>query len=317
MFTARSLLVVTTLAVVGSASAKACQMCAAILQLTISSQELIYAEHSVLAVPVADAGEFHVVAVIKGDAPPGNAIKIGDVFRPALKSDKPLLLIRDKSWRQWVNFGSISPDRADWLRQLSRTKRNFEMNDAEWREHVAYFLPYLENPEPMAAEIAYNELARAPYGALRSLKPRLDAAVIHTWLKDSKLAARQPTYLLLLGIVGTAQDGRWLAERIEIARTIHATANLPALLGAYIELRGAAALDQVQKLYLADSSRTKPEIEATLVALKVHGQSNSAARDRVNEALKDFIKKNPSLASLVNAGPGEPEIKIAPVSAAR
>jgi hypothetical protein len=305
------------LALVGSGSAKACQMCAAILQLTISAQELVYAEHSVLAMPVADANEFRVVAVIKGDAPPANQIKIADVFRPALKSDKPLLLIRDKSWRQWVNFGPINADQADWLRQLSMTKRTFKMNDVEWREHVAYFLPYLENAEPMIAEIAFNELARAPYGALRSLKPHLDAAVARAWLKDPKLAARQPTYLLLLGIAGTAQDGRWLAERIEIARTTHATANLPALLGAYIELRGVAGLEQVEKLYLADASRTTPEIEAALVALKVHGESDSAARERVNEALKGFIKQNPSLASLVSAGPGEAEIKIAPVSAAR
>jgi hypothetical protein len=297
--------------------AMACPLCANSLQLTISAQELIYAEHSALAMPVPERNEFQVVALIKGDAPPGNTINIGDVFRPALKTDKPLLLIRDKSWRQWVNFGSINADRADWLRQLSMTKRNFEMNDAEWREHVAYFLPYLENAELMVAEIAYNELARAPYSALRSLKPRLDAAVVRAWLKDPKLAARQPTYLLLLGIAGTAQDGRWLAERIEIARTTHTTANLPALLGAYIELRGPAGVEQVQKLYLADSSRTKPEIEAALVALKVHGESDSVACDRVNEALKDFIKQNPSLANLVSAGPGETEIRIAPVSAAR
>jgi hypothetical protein len=317
MFRIRPFLQVTALALLVSGQAMACQMCASILQLTISAQELVYAEHSVLAMPVADANEFRVVAVIRGDAPPGNTINFADVFRPALKSDKPLLLIRDQSWRQWVNFGPINADRADWLRKLSMTKRNFEMNDAEWREHVAYFLPYLENAEPMIAEIAYNELARAPYGVLRSLKPRLDAAVVRAWVKDPKLAARQRTYLLLLGIAGTAQDGRWLAERIEIARTTHATANLPALLGACIELNGPAGIEQVEKLYLTDSSRTKPEIEAALVALKVHGESDSAARDRVNEALKGFIKLNPSLASLVSAGPGEAEIKIAPVSAAR
>jgi Protein of unknown function (DUF3604) len=100
-------------------------------------------------------------------------------------------------------------------------------------------------------------------------------------------------------------------------RTTHATANLPALLGAYIELRGAAGIEQAEKLYLTDLSRTKPEIEAALVALKVHGESDGAARERVNEALKGSIKQNPSLANLLSAGPGEAEIKIAPVSAAR
>jgi hypothetical protein len=203
------------------------------------------------------------------------------------------------------------------LRQLSIIKRNFEMNDAEWREHVAYFLPYLENSEPMVAEIAYNELARAPYGALRSLKPGLDRTVIRQWINDPRLAAHEPTYLLLLGIAGTSQDAAGLEKRMGAARKTHASTNLPALLGAYIELRGPAGIEQVEKLYLADSARTKPEIEAALVALKVHGETDSAVRDRVNEAFKSFIKQNPSLASLVTAGLGEPEIRIAPVSDAR
>lgn len=295
----------------------ACPLCANSLKLIISAQELIYAEHSVLANPVADRKEFQVVAVIKGEVPFGSTIAIGDVFRPTTKSDKPLLLIRDHGWRQWVNFGPIDADRADWLRQLSMTKRNFEMNDIESREHVGYFLPYLENAEPMVAEIAYNELARAPYCALRSLKPRLNAETIRAWLNDPKLAARRSAYLLLLGIAGTSQDARWLAERIEIARVAYASSNLAALLGAYIELRGTAGIEQVQKLYLADSKRTKPEIEAALVALKVHGETDIAAHNRVNAAFKCFIKQNPSLASLVTTGAGESEIKIAPVSAAR
>ena len=48
--------------------AMACPLCANSLQLTISAQELIYAEHSVLAMPVTDRNEFQVVALIKGDA---------------------------------------------------------------------------------------------------------------------------------------------------------------------------------------------------------------------------------------------------------
>ena len=104
---------------------------------------------------------------------------------------------------------------------------------------------------------------------------------------------------------------------MQAARKTHDAKGLPALLGACIELNGPAGIEQVEKLYLTDSSRTKPEIEAALIALKVHGESDGAARERVNEALKGFIKQNPSLASLVSAGPGEAEIKIAPVSAAR
>jgi hypothetical protein len=310
-----ALQVMAALMLFAARSATACPLCANSLQLTISAQELIYAEHSVLALPGDDGKEFKVVAVIKGDAPPGNTINIGDVFRPALKSDKPLLLIRDNSWRQWVNFGPASADQAGWLRTLSRTKRTIEMKDVEWRDHVAYFLPYLENSEPIVAEIAFNEFASAPYAALRSLKARLDVTAIRSWLNDPKLAKRQPVYLLLLGIAGSEQDAKWLEDRIATARTTARSTNLSALLGAYIELRRLAGIEQVEKLYLTDSARTKQEIEAALVALKVHGETDTAQRDRVNEALRSFVRQNPSLAGLATAGL-DSEITIAPLPAA-
>ena len=294
--------------------AMACPLCANSLQLTISAQELIYAEHSVLALPEDDGKEFKIVAVIKGDATRGNGIAMTDVFRPTMKSDKPLLLVRDNDWRQWVNFGPVSADQAGWLRKLSTTKRTIEMDDVEWRDHVVYFLQYLENSEPMIAEIAFNEFSRAPYVALRSLNVRLDVTAIRSWLNDPKLARRQPVYLLLLGIAGSEQDAKWLEDRIATARTTARSTNLSALLGAYIELRGLAGIEQVEKLYLTDSARTKQEIEAALVALKVHGETDNAERDLVNEVLKSFVRQNPSLAGLATAGL-DPEIKIAPVSA--
>jgi len=221
-------------------------------ELTISAQELVYAERSVVAMPVADRNEFRIVAVIKGDAPPDNTIT-GKVFRadaPEMQSKKPLLLIRDHDWGQWVNFGPVNADQADWLLHLSVTKRTIGMTDSEWREHVAYFLPYLEKPEPMVAEIAFNEFMDAPYGALRSLKPHLDVAAIRTWLNDPKLAKRQPVYLLLLGIAGTSQDAAWLERRMAATRKTHDTTNLTALIGADLELRGSAGVEQIEKMYL-------------------------------------------------------------------
>jgi hypothetical protein len=297
-----ALQVMAALMLFAAPGAMACPLCANSLQLTISAQELIYAEHSVLALPVDDGNEFKVVAVIKGDAPPGNAIAIDAVFRGAMKSDKPLLLVRDNAWRQWVNFGPVSADQAGWLRKLSTTKRTIEMNDVEWRDHVAYFLPYLENSEPMVAEIAFNEFVSAPYGALRSLKPGLDVAVIRAWLNNPKLVARRSVYLLLLGIAGTALDALRSEERMEFARETHNATDLAALVGADLELRGAAGVERIEKQYLTDSERNKSEIEAALVALGVHGDMDGAVpRSRVIQAFLLFIKQQPSLAGLVAA----------------
>jgi hypothetical protein len=277
--------------------------CVGAQQLTISAQELIYAERSVLAVPVAESNEFRVVAVIKGDAPPDNTIA-GGVYKAdatAMQSKKPLLLIRDDAWRSWVNFGPVSAGRAGWLRKLSAMKIATDMSGAEWREHAAYFLQFLETPEPMVAEIAYNEIASAPYDALRSLKPQLDAAAIRTWLSDPKLAAREPLYFLLLGIAGTPEDAHKLEQRLATARKVSDLKSLPALIGAVLELREIAGIEFIEKLYLLDPQRTKPEVEAAVAALKVYAEANPAARDRTEEAFQRFVQQRPALAGLVPA----------------
>ncbi len=287
-----------------SARGMACPMCAAARELTISAQELVYAGHSVLAIPSADSNEFRVVAVIKGDTALDSTIT-GPVFRAdaaAMQSQKPLLLIRDDAWPVWVNFGPVSAEQADWLWQLSVTKRTTELTDGEWREHVAYFLPYLENPEPMVAEIAFNEFVSAPYDALRSLKPRLDVAGIRAWLNNPNLVRRRSVYLLLLGIAGTPLDALRIEGRVGFARQTHDVTDLPALVGADLELRGAAGVERIEKQYLTDSGRNKPEIEAALLALRVHGDTNGAVpRSRVIQAFVLFIKEQPSLAGLVAA----------------
>jgi hypothetical protein len=90
-------------------------MCAAARELTISAPELMYAGHSVLAIPSTDRNDSRVVVVIKGDTRLDSTIS-GPVFRAdaaAMQSQKPLLLVRDEAWPVWVNFGPVSAEQAE------------------------------------------------------------------------------------------------------------------------------------------------------------------------------------------------------------
>jgi hypothetical protein len=285
-----------------SRAATACALCLAGRTLTISAQELVYAGRSVLALPAAGGKGFQVVEVIKGQRPPGDTIT-DTVFRAdptAMQSTKPLLLIRDDAWRWWVNFGPIAAEQAGWLRRLAATKRTTGMNAAEWREHVAYLLPYLENPEPMVAEIAFAEFASAPYTALRYLKPRLDAAAIRKWLNDPTLAARQALYTLLLGIAGGPQDAEHLEKSLEAAWKSKDTTNLGAELAADLELRGPSRVAWIEEKYFVDHDRTMPEIQAALLAMGEQGRADAAIpRWRVIDAYRVFIREHEALAGLV------------------
>ena len=282
--------------------ATACPLCLAGRTLTISAQELVYAARSVLALPEPDGKAFRVIEVIKGERPLGDRIT-ETVFRgdaTATRSTKPLLLIRDDAWRWWVNFGPIAAEQAGWLRQVAATERTTRIDAAKWRAHVAYFLPYLENPEPMVAEIAFAEFASAPYAALRSLKASLDAQAIRKWLNDPALAQRQALYTLLLGIAGGPQDAERLEKSLEAAWISKDATNLGAELAADLELRGSSRVSWIQEKYFVDQDRTMPEIQAALLAMGEQGRADAAIpRSRIIDAYRVFIREHQPLAGLV------------------
>jgi hypothetical protein len=215
-------------------------------------------------------------------------------------SGKPLLLAQDHSWPMWVSLGTIATEHESLLRELGAGKRWTEMNADAWRARVALMVPYLESPDPLVAQIAYRELASAPYAALLAVKPRLDALAIRRWLADPKLAGRQSLYLLLLGIAGDARDATDLERGLEAAWKSGDTTNLGPMLAADLELRGPARLSWVDARYLRDRKRSTRELEAVLLALSVQGNANNVIpRERVIRSYRIFMKQHKEIAGYV------------------
>ena len=271
-----------------------------------TAQRLVATPQAVLAVPTADAGRFHVIHVIKGERPADGMVeggypRNGQVAEDATPTNtRPLLIVRDDPLPTWVILGAIDAARADWLRALAAGKPAADMSPEEWRARVALVVPHLNDPEPLAGEFAYAELGAAPYAALRTAKPHLDAAALRGCLADPAHAAHQPLYLLLLGISGNAQDAATLEERLQSARQSGDAANLSSLLAADLELSGAARVAWIESNYLADPKRSTPEIKAALLALSVHGHTTGVIpRERVIEAYRVFMKAHPEIAGNV------------------
>lgn len=329
----RLMIGIITLLLAFGGQAQACRICLSGITIT-PGQRLDSAADAVLAVPLANGGQFRVVEVIKGRVAadetitqPGlSATNAAPTMSPdgpllrqepsSVSSGKPLLLVRDKLSEEWASIGAIEADHADWLRQIVATNRGGKnrptkswqqiasmgsyLTDAEWSERLAVVAPYLEDADPLAAEIAYSELARAPYSAIRTLEPQLDATKIATWMVDPGLASRLPVYTLLIGIAGGPDDASALEQRIATARTAQDSTNLAAMLAADLELRGASRIEWLEQTYFADRARTLPEIEAALLALSVHGQADaSVPRERVVEAYRQFIRVRRPMAGFV------------------
>lgn len=327
-------LIATILAIILPANmATACAICFSGLVVTIG-QKLDAADQAVLALALADEGQFRIVDVIKGDVARGGIIlesglsPVGTQLMmtsdgvaaapkaPAPQKGETLLLLRNRLSKQWTSAGAIGIEFGDWLRQLAGAGRGNDnrpagarpfglqasdaLSDSEWRDRVALVASHLESADPLAAEIAYGEIARAPYGALRSLGPSLHAAKIAKWIDDPALASRRPAYTLLLGIAGGADEAADLEQRLDAAWRAQDAANLSAMLAADLELRGPGRVAWVEARYLADRKRTLPEIEAALLGLSVHGRANAAVpRERVIEAYRLFIRERRPMAGFV------------------
>ena len=302
---------------VSAAGAVACPLCyEAARQLVTIGQQLDVADRVVLALPVEGANQFGIVEVVKGRDAVGDVIADPVTGFEATASGNPCLLVRDPLLAQWTSLGTIRAEYADWLRQLSATllvkgdrprsswplnmRTSSTLSYAGWRQRIALVVPYLESSDPMAAQIAWGELARAPYAVLDAARSRVEAAAVESWLDDADLVSRHAAYTLLLGFVGGPADAARLEQRIEAKWNSNDATDLAPMIGADLELRGPSRVGWVEAMYFADRRRTMPEIEAALLALNVHGEANrTVSRERVIQAYRAFIGERPQMAGFV------------------
>jgi hypothetical protein len=296
----------------------ACAICFSLVVIT-PGQKLDSADQAVLAVQSVDPSWLRIVAVVKGNVTVDDVIERSALSappgEPRSSRGKPLLLIRSHLSENWTSLGEIGVEYADWLRQLAASNRGggvspariwprplavSHLTDGEWLERVRLAARYLEDPEPLAAEIAFGEVARAPHSARRTLGRQLDAATIARWIDDPELAPRRAAYTMLLGIAGGPWDALEIERRIDEALLAQDATNLSAMLVADLELRGSSRLDWLKATFFADRKRTLPEIDAALLALSVLGEADATVpREKVIETYRYFIAVRKPMAGFV------------------
>jgi len=148
-----------------SVTAQACPLCMG-GAVRSPAQDLADLSRAVLATPVGNGTSYRVIAVIKGMRPEGDRVTNVLIREPAsLKSGKPLLLVRDEAWPMWTSLGAVGGVHVDVLRAVA-AKRPVVSDLDGWRARIESLMPYLQNSEPLLAEMAYSESAAAPYAAL-------------------------------------------------------------------------------------------------------------------------------------------------------
>ncbi|NOY29814.1 MAG: hypothetical protein GXP28_06440 [Planctomycetes bacterium] len=200
-------------------------------------------------------------------------------------------------------------------------------------DRLTFFMQYLEDKNPLLAQDAYDEFARAPYDEITAMVERLDRQQLTGWIEDPEVGpTRRRLYLTLLGICGQDEDIAMLESllRYDYAQMkpgiaamvslmgIHGSALgttlvdeliradvrrkrqcLDALIAAYLKLKGPEGLPLIEGLFLSNPNAEYTHVYATIMALRFHGEeSEEIPLPRLQQSLR-LVLDNPEIADQV------------------
>src|SRR5262249_41082976 len=74
-------------------------------------------------------------------------------------------------------------------------------------DRLAFFQEYLEDPEQILNQDAYNEFAKLPFSGIRKMKDRMHHDKLVEWIKNPELPPnRRRLYFTMLSVCGNEKD---------------------------------------------------------------------------------------------------------------
>lgn len=310
---------------VAAGPAVACTICLSAVDIS-PGQRLDNADRAVIAVP-ARTGGWQIVEDIKGMEPVEPAA-LGNVM-PVGENDEPVLFLRDGLGHRWSAFGNVAIKYADWLRSVARTPAPDAngVGDAAgaWQPRLQIAMQQVDSDDPQIEAMAEGDLARAPYPALLALARKLKTEEVFAHLADQtdgsegancstrlcqamqhlsqdKRSSQRAPFIHMLGRTGDHAALSFIDAEIASASENGDARDLAALLAADLEIRGRSRIRWIEEHYLLDPRRGLHEIEAALMALRLHGEHTTAVSRRdVAASYTRFIEARPRMAGLVAA----------------
>jgi len=286
-----------------AAAVQACPFCSAV-SMTLG-EELKSSDAVVLATLV----DRPAAADPAGGAPVKSKFKILKV----LKGEK---LLAGKRQIELLYFGTqetgatfllfgVDPKELAWGTPTALSQRGVEylekvaqLGDAA-AERLVFFQEYFEDADPLLSSDAFNEFAKAPFTDVVLLKDHMHRDKLIAWINDDKVpASRRRLYLTMLGMCGTSADVPMIEAMIKTDDRQARTA-LDAMIGCYLNLKGADGLPLIEDLFLKNDKSEYVDTYSAIVALRILGQeTNIIPKDRLVAALRHMLDR-PQLADLV------------------
>jgi hypothetical protein len=167
---------------------------------------------------------------------------------------------------------------------------------------VEFFLPWFGHEDPVIYELAYLEIARAPYGVIKRVSRVVPREQLERILNRPEYTRWRSLAFLILAHRGEAKDKQFLAESFRNAERFQLSSNLAALAAASIELEGARAISYIEDRYFARLDRSDEELREVLKALSLHGSEGRVQlRDHIVAAYGKLLEVHPEMVAFAAA----------------
>ncbi|HKD37532.1 MAG TPA: hypothetical protein VKB78_12055 [Pirellulales bacterium] len=236
---------------------------------------------------------FKVIRALKGTPRPSNGTLRLTADIPVKKGSLVLL------------FGNNGADAAlqdlQWTAvPLDEAAFAYVMQSPDLRQpsakRLAFFSRFLEHPNRLLADDAYQEFAHATYDQTAEAAARLSMSDLRRWLADPHVPPeRKGFYALDLGFAKSDSD-RGLNRKL-LREQIAAPANdfragFDGMLAGYLLLDGRAALELIESRYLANPKSADGDVRSALKALRFyHDSGREIPADRVAEAVAQVLDR--------------------------
>lgn len=305
---------------------------AAVLGKLVAEAEAVPADaDNEAAVSDPDSGKatFKVVEVLRGDG----RVKAGDEIKVVYFGEDE----KDRTF--FISGVGVENDALEWLTPLPLGEtaidyiRKLPSVPTSGGERLRFFQEYLENLDPLLAQDAYDEFARAPYAQVHELKGHMYHDKLVEWIKSPDVnPSRRRLYLTMLGVCGSDADlplleqmivsdysakkpildalvtsGKALGGPIGLDMWTEMVdmeerqkkLGLDATVACYLTLRGPDGLNLIDERFLKNPKVEYTHAYMTIMALRFHGEEgNVIPKERLLASMR-LLLDNPDFADQV------------------
>lgn len=245
--------------------------------------------------PNTGRARFAVIEALKGAELVEGTREVEAIFFGDPTSDTLYLIRGIGDPYEWTIPFEVSEKAAQYIRDLKALPESGP-------KRTAYFFDFLQDEDPLLAQDAYEEFARAPYSDLKANSEKLKVETLWQWINSPETSpSRRRLYFTMLGIAGGPQDvpqiERMLLSDVRVSmpaaeataavcvasggplaagvfaemvasKERHDKLGLDAMTACYLALRGPEGLEVIDGRYLADQQADYSHIYSVLMALR-------------------------------------------------